>query len=696
MRRILIAASPLLCSLAVTFAVPVWLSLSLNGDAVYPRFFAFALTVNLAAFAARYAHSMRLQLVIWRLITAGFAVYALVIVAMIVLVPFQAYRAWINAGVKPSGTIPMILAVSYLFFSSFAGVICHRKGFLRGAAAAFLGFLPFTVLLHNQWIYALCAVLAACAALPALRMTDRRFTPPFALFVMTLFTAAAVFSAFVYSANRDTRGWLSGYVLRPSVMKNLIRIFPESREIAFFGGYGMNESGSILGGEPAYSELPLLKLSTKTDRARRIYLSTRICDRYLGTGWDNSPELLDGFAGRSLPRKRIRRDLDIEVVADYFPAVPYPLSFAEISSKSVSATNAYIGSASTGFLLTIPFLKGDHVYVRMLDEGEVSFERGGAHFETEFRREELSARQRKLYLALTRKDRLRALALPLVSADGDAGTVFNIVDFLAARCEFSLKTEAPEEGGDIAEKFLFADKKGYSVHFSTALVLLARSCGIPARYVEGVMVYYPAREASVEITPMNSHSWAEVYLADSGWVRVEPVAFLARRFGGGDDPWRNASYEKDPLTEKQLALLSGKKTSEKDREIADMLKELLSGRTVFVLSVIFFACVLAAAVRFSLHALASRRPRAVRRVSRRLRRIAGRASACGVPSPDRIGWEKWGVLSKEHAADRGAVERIVELAQKGLYSGKGFSKDDLRELDGLGRACSFRYDRKKR
>ena len=53
MKRFVRSIAPLAASLAVTFAAPVWLSLSLNGDALYPRFFTFALAANIASFAAR-------------------------------------------------------------------------------------------------------------------------------------------------------------------------------------------------------------------------------------------------------------------------------------------------------------------------------------------------------------------------------------------------------------------------------------------------------------------------------------------------------------------------------------------------------------------------------------------------------------------------------------------------------------------
>lgn len=69
-------------------------------------------------------------------------------------------------------------------------------------------------------------------------------------------------------------------------------------------------------------------------------------------------------------------------------------------------------------------------------------------------------------------------------------------------------------------------KKGYSVHYATATVLMLRYYGVPARYVEG---YYLRPEEANAAAPgeelvldeTHAHAWAEYYLDGIGWIPFE-------------------------------------------------------------------------------------------------------------------------------------------------------------------------------
>ncbi|ETT72426.1 transglutaminase [Paenibacillus sp. FSL R7-277] len=89
---------------------------------------------------------------------------------------------------------------------------------------------------------------------------------------------------------------------------------------------------------------------------------------------------------------------------------------------------------------------------------------------------------------------------------------------------------------DMVESFLFEIREGYCDYYSTALVTMARSLDIPARWVKG---YAPGEQAEIPdsvmlqqgaagyvnnnytITNADAHSWAEIYFGDYGWVPVE-------------------------------------------------------------------------------------------------------------------------------------------------------------------------------
>lgn len=74
------------------------------------------------------------------------------------------------------------------------------------------------------------------------------------------------------------------------------------------------------------------------------------------------------------------------------------------------------------------------------------------------------------------------------------------------------------------DDFLFYSKEGYCEHFATAMVILLREAGIPARLVTGFVQgewngfgkYYIVRQS-------DAHSWVEAYLDGTGWTTLDPT-----------------------------------------------------------------------------------------------------------------------------------------------------------------------------
>ena len=74
------------------------------------------------------------------------------------------------------------------------------------------------------------------------------------------------------------------------------------------------------------------------------------------------------------------------------------------------------------------------------------------------------------------------------------------------------------------EDFLFTRKTGYCEHYATAMVVMLRTLGIPARLVTGFLPgvwndfgnYYSVRQ-------QDAHAWVEVYFPGSGWVTFDPT-----------------------------------------------------------------------------------------------------------------------------------------------------------------------------
>jgi transglutaminase-like putative cysteine protease len=83
-------------------------------------------------------------------------------------------------------------------------------------------------------------------------------------------------------------------------------------------------------------------------------------------------------------------------------------------------------------------------------------------------------------------------------------------------------------GDNTADEFWFDRKAGFCEHIASAFVVLMRALDIPARIVTG---YQGGEVNSVDgywtVRQSDAHAWAEVWLAGSGWVRVDPTSSVA-------------------------------------------------------------------------------------------------------------------------------------------------------------------------
>ncbi|MFD2172248.1 DUF4129 domain-containing transglutaminase family protein [Tumebacillus lipolyticus] len=111
-------------------------------------------------------------------------------------------------------------------------------------------------------------------------------------------------------------------------------------------------------------------------------------------------------------------------------------------------------------------------------------------------------------------------------------------DYLRRTYRYETKNvPIPDEDQDFVDQFLFESKRGYCDHFSTAFVVMARSIGLPARWVKGftrgdVDLTYKGEtdeEYLYVVKNKNAHSWAEVYFDGIGWVAFEPTSSFQMR-----------------------------------------------------------------------------------------------------------------------------------------------------------------------
>lgn len=125
---------------------------------------------------------------------------------------------------------------------------------------------------------------------------------------------------------------------------------------------------------------------------------------------------------------------------------------------------------------------------------------------------------------------VKALADNLTSGlQGNASKTKAILDYLALNPAFKYDTKVPEppENVDFVSYFL-EQKVGYCSYYASAMTMLCRSAGIPARYIEGYALDADAEtllniEGEIELNSKFAHAWTEVYIDGLGWLAVDPT-----------------------------------------------------------------------------------------------------------------------------------------------------------------------------
>lgn len=143
-------------------------------------------------------------------------------------------------------------------------------------------------------------------------------------------------------------------------------------------------------------------------------------------------------------------------------------------------------------------------------------------------------------------ERVGALAREITQSKTSAYEKARAIEaYLSKNYRYSLDISPAVQTRPI-EEFLFERKTGYCEHYATAMVLLLRNVGVPARLVTGFLAtewneygnYYLVRQR-------DAHAWVEVHLPSSGWVTMDPTPAVSEPIG--DSQWFALSRVIDTL-----------------------------------------------------------------------------------------------------------------------------------------------------
>ncbi len=141
---------------------------------------------------------------------------------------------------------------------------------------------------------------------------------------------------------------------------------------------------------------------------------------------------------------------------------------------------------------------------------------------------DLAERARSLQLPENTSPRARALATQWQRESSGPQQVAQVALDYFRRENFVYTLSPPLLGDDPVDEFLFNTRRGFCEHYAAAFVTLMRAAGIPSRVVVG----YLGGELNTAgdyliVRQSDAHAWAEIWLPERGWVRVDPTGAIA-------------------------------------------------------------------------------------------------------------------------------------------------------------------------
>ncbi|MNB72733.1 Protein-glutamine gamma-glutamyltransferase [compost metagenome] len=427
---------------------------------------------------------------------------------------------------------------------------------LRGSTLLFTGVTLLYLLILDRGlglsstldIMGSAALIAAMQALGGMaRLLDRPWQTeriPFLKWGMSACMLGAVLAAAAWAGTELPGGQADGIGELRAAARQLQdwaagELRTRALEIKGTTGYG---GGRELGAPLAPSSRPVFTVESREP----AYLRGESLDRYNGRGWTKpggeaagplTPAALAVRQEQALekgqqgaPRLLIQRIVFADPSSGGVPvfATGYIVSVTDIRQLDGSRLS-YVMAGAEADEVSLPELAGSsrvtgYTVKSVLSENDPAVLR-------RLNGEDPAGLSADLELPAGMPERIGTLAVSLTKGAANRYDAAAAVrDYLSSSYPYSLDTRVPPAGADFVDDFLFVEKKGYCVHFASAMTVLLRSVGIPARFVQGYSSGKPVGGPGAHryaVTEGDAHAWVEVYFPGAGWVPFDPTPAAA-------------------------------------------------------------------------------------------------------------------------------------------------------------------------
>lgn len=125
--------------------------------------------------------------------------------------------------------------------------------------------------------------------------------------------------------------------------------------------------------------------------------------------------------------------------------------------------------------------------------------------------------------------RIKALAQEVTQGSlSDRDKALALEQHLRTHYRYDFASIFYSQGRTPLSDFLFESHQGHCEYFASALTMMLRTLGIPARLVTGFSATQQNPLTGLfEIHALDGHAWVEAYVDQQGWMVLEPTAFYS-------------------------------------------------------------------------------------------------------------------------------------------------------------------------
>ncbi|MEX1030275.1 MAG: transglutaminase-like domain-containing protein [Paenibacillaceae bacterium] len=355
--------------------------------------------------------------------------------------------------------------------------------------------------------------------------------------------------------------WKSIEAFSPFSLQSFPGYSNEHAEIEQKSGYSMDDTK--LGGTVKSDDSIAFLANTEQPQAYWRGESKAVYD---GKGWSNLTNDLFGYEiGAELPdvltdlNSNSSRQNKSSFVQEVFPFPDYPhddRSTILLSGGAIQRVDGVAfkeGASSSAGLITLDRIEGKYMLLESGSSTLTTYRLQSSVPITSEDAEKRSASEEPIpavisaaYVQLPEQlpERINQLTHYITDEFNSTWEKANAIDqFLGEHYRYTLTPKLSAKEGDFVDQFLFEQKEGYCDYFSTAMTVMLRTIGIPARWVKG---FTPGEIIDVEengflqesslrlrssqivtfpvmVRNRNAHSWVEVYISGVGWTAFDPT-----------------------------------------------------------------------------------------------------------------------------------------------------------------------------